>query len=226
MATESVNPIVESEPRDRGSTTASDDELPTVQRSGGSVVAARQIPFARIVVAWLAAVALAGGALLYAIEAGGDRRARPSFWACVFLCANCVTATGLTTLDVSALRPGSKAVLALAMQLGSAVLVSLVPILVRLRALRRVLPRERAADARGARDAPPRAASGRARRAPFDLASFHQVSARGNVPSRTFPLSDLASVHQVPKHHVEYKALVLLLRVVLAYQVRRGTFPL
>ena len=41
-AGESINPIIDGEPRDHGRTMTSDEELSTVQRAGGSVVSARE----------------------------------------------------------------------------------------------------------------------------------------------------------------------------------------
>ena len=105
----------------------------------GGVEDIRQMRYASLVVAWCVLVGVLGGTIVWLVERGGRAGAR---WPdCVFLALNCVTATGLSTLDVAALRWPSLVLLALFMQLGAATLLSLVPILVRINALRRALPR-------------------------------------------------------------------------------------
>ena len=59
----------------------------------------------------------------------------------MFLALNCLTSTGLSSIALDHLRPASQLILGLLMQLGSAVVLSLVPVVLRLRALERALPR-------------------------------------------------------------------------------------
>lgn len=94
----------------------------------------RAVPFAFFVVAWLCLVMLMGGAAVMMIE--GSAGARISWIDAMFTIANAATASGLSSVNIAALRPGSHAAIALSWQLGGSTLISLLPVLLRLRALR------------------------------------------------------------------------------------------
>lgn len=174
---------------------APDDPLIVTNAEAG-LKGTRQFRFVRWVVAFLVGFSVAGGTCLYAVERG-----RHGWFDCVFLALNCLTSTGLSSIALDHLRPASQLILGLLMQLGSAVVLSLVPVVLRLRALERALPRC---------DDPRMLASMLPKRRKFRWCSTSRVA------DVTF---DLDHYRVVPQWLVEYKALVLLVRVVVVYQV-------
>ena len=164
--------------------------------SAGGVSEVQQLPYASVVVAWILVVAVVGGSAIHVVERGG--RTGASWLDCCFVALNCVTATGLATVDVTALRGASLVLMGAFMQLGAATILSLLPIALRLRALRAALPHLKLD--RG--DASPSASlRGRKRRwCQHEAVTF-----------------DLRNYKRVPEWLVEYKALLILQRVILAY---------
>ena len=151
-------------------------EIISNEASGG-LEQIKQMPYASAVIAWILIVGFAGGSAIYVVERGA--RARATWVDCVFLALNAVTATGLSTVDVTALRWPSLVLLGVFMQLGAATLLSLIPIVARLVALERVLPHLHAAAMDGGADAPS-SLRGRKRRSShrtvtFDLRKYRAV---------------------------------------------------
>ncbi|KAH8046867.1 high-affinity potassium ion transmembrane transporter [Aureococcus anophagefferens] len=164
--------------------------------SAGGVSEVQQMPYASVVVAWILVVAVVGGSAIHLVERGG--RTGASWLDCCFVALNCATATGLATIDVTALRSASLVLMGAFMQLGAATILSLLPIVLRLRALRAALPHLKLD--RG--DTSPTASlRGRKRRwCQHEAVTF-----------------DLRNYKRVPEWLVEYKALLILQRVILAY---------
>ena len=84
-------------------------------------------PLYYVVLAWIALSVTAGSAALYLIEAQ-----RFPFGDCFFLAVSAVTCTGLATVNLLDLSSASLAVLTLLPMCGSGILLSVVPVLVRL----------------------------------------------------------------------------------------------
>ena len=164
--------------------------------SAGGVSEVQQLPYASVVVAWILVVAVVGGSAIHVVERGG--RTGASWLDCCFVALNCVTATGLATVDVTALRSASLVLMGAFMQLGAATILSLLPIVLRLRALRAALPHLKLVNG----DTSPTASlRGRKRRwCQHEAVTF-----------------DLRNYKRVPEWLVEYKALLILQRVILAY---------
>lgn len=109
-----------------------------ISNAEGGVQQSTQLPFVRLVLMWNACLGLVGGSLIAVLERG-----RQGKWLdFVFVAINSTTATGLTSVDIPKLRAASLVVMAVLMQLGGATVVSLAPVILRIRALRRALPRE------------------------------------------------------------------------------------
>uniref|UniRef100_A0A7S1XRX3 ZC3H15/TMA46 family C-terminal domain-containing protein n=2 Tax=Phaeomonas parva TaxID=124430 RepID=A0A7S1XRX3_9STRA len=144
-----------------------------IVRMGSRVETAHTLPFLRMVLCWILLVMLFCGTGIWLAERGGTDI---TFVDAVFLAANGVTATGLYSVDVVPLTALAKVLIILSVQLGSSTMISLVPVSIRIRSLRSVLP---------------------------------------DAENRTF---DLRRFRRVPQWLVEYKALVILRRMMLAYQ--------
>ena len=173
-----------------------DEEPRIVTNAEAGLVGTRQFRFVRWVMAFIVGTSLLGGTALFLVE-----KQKHTYLDCVFLSLNCLTATGLSCVAMDRLSPASHGIVVVLMQLGSAVLLSLVPVVLRLRALERALPRC---------DDPRLLAWMLPRRRKFRWWSTSRVA------DVTF---DLDHYRVVPQWLVEYKALVLLVRVVLLYQV-------
>ena len=93
------------------------------------------IPFLRIVLLWLVFVGLIFGLLLSLVE-------KLPFLDAFWIAFNACTATGLTINNLAHFDVGGQALVALAMQLGSATLLSLTPVLIRIRSVHTILPED------------------------------------------------------------------------------------
>lgn len=93
------------------------------------------IPFLRIVLLWLVLVGLIFGLLLSLVE-------KLPFLDAFWIAFNACTATGLTINNLAHFDVGGQALVALAMQLGSATLLSLTPVLIRIRSVHTILPED------------------------------------------------------------------------------------
>ena len=191
---------------------AEDSEF--VSNEAGGVEDSKQMPYASVVIAWIVFVAIVGGSLIYALFER-DGRAGARWTDCVFVALNAVTATGLSTVDMTALRWESLVMVGLCMQLGAATIQSLVPIVLRIRALDRILPRLQEIN----EDPAPA----------LNLFSSASKSARNILSSNTRrpdgsggtsrAVFDLRRYKRVPQWLVEYKALVFLARIICIYHI-------
>ncbi|KAK3288446.1 hypothetical protein CYMTET_4078 [Cymbomonas tetramitiformis] len=136
-------------------------------RSKGEVKSKSQVPFFVGVVFWIVFVSLAGAIILKVRE-------DLPFIDALFTSIDAVTATGLATHDITKYDTTSKCLIVLLMQLGSATMLALVPIAIRIRSLRQIV---------------------------------------------TYGTFNLSNFRRVPEWVVEYKALVILFRVVLLYNL-------
>lgn len=105
------------------------------------------IPFQSMMIAWFALGSLLGGLIIYLIEHGNDALTKSPYSTnspymhAAYLAVNGFTATGFAgNVNLSELCMGSQVVLLLCMQLGSATLISLCPVCVRLYRLSRIIP--------------------------------------------------------------------------------------
>eukprot|EP01050_Picozoa_sp_SAG11_P002062 SAG11_NODE_100_length_16863_cov_12.374911_4_plen_430_part_00 len=102
--------------------------------------------YKRLVVTWIVGVSLVGGVTIFFLEhknpALQSSDAFGLFWDCIFVSMNGVTATGLASVDITVFKWMSQCVILLCMQLGSATMLTLCPVWIRMRSLRRALPPE------------------------------------------------------------------------------------
>jgi Trk-type K+ transport system membrane component len=128
----------------------------SVVKSAGAISTRKQVPFFHLVLLWLFVVTAIGSTAIWAIEAGvgsdvhddlggsnetdGLDSSTVLFADSFFVALNGVTATGLSALDLSRLHTGSKWALMLCVQLGSATMLSTIPVWTRVRSLRKILP--------------------------------------------------------------------------------------
>ncbi|KAJ8600330.1 hypothetical protein CTAYLR_000649 [Chrysophaeum taylorii] len=162
----------------------------------GGVQQSQQLPYVRLMVLWNVAFAAVGGSAVAWLELG---HTDTSWLNCIYLGLNATTATGLSSFDLTELRPASKFVVAALMQAGAATLVSLFPLCVRITALEAALPGIVA-------ETPPNS-----RR--WWLGRWLE----GRRKTRKLVTFDLRKYRMVPEWLVEYKALCFLLRIVLVY---------
>ena len=101
---------------------------------GNKVKAAKAIPFFMLIVIWLVLVTLVFGIAVWAVEGGSV-----SFVDSCFLICNAVTTTGLSPIDFSSLSSMSQFFIAVAIQLGSGTMFSLLPVIIRIRSLWRII---------------------------------------------------------------------------------------
>ena len=138
-----------------------DWRTPTKQASAGGVIlgnntrtATNSVPFKFLVLLWILLCGVLGGYAIWLME-----RKNPAFapahahrpysrypdmrllWDCFFVSMNGITASGLATLDLTRMSGGSQIVLLLTMQLGSAVMLTLMPIFIHMYSLRAMLLR-------------------------------------------------------------------------------------
>jgi Trk-type K+ transport system membrane component len=95
------------------------------------------------VISWIIGVSFVSGICLFILE-----RNNPAFAAvpteelfldCCFVALNGVTATGLASIDITQMSGASQFIIMLAMQLGSATMLTLCPVYIRMRSLRRAV---------------------------------------------------------------------------------------
>ena len=99
-----------------------------------------QISFLKWTIAWIVTVSMVCACFLMHFE--GDNNENDLRWEdAIFLSAGGVTATGLNSFDITLFSRSSLNTIMIATQLGSATLTSLVPVIIRLRYLRQVIPR-------------------------------------------------------------------------------------
>eukprot|EP01052_Picozoa_sp_SAG31_P005151 SAG31_NODE_222_length_19895_cov_34.907626_16_plen_107_part_00 len=95
--------------------------LPIIH-SQGAVETSRKVPYKKIVVSWIAAVALVGGCVLWVLEhnspAFRELDSLGFLLDCCFVALNGVTATGLATVDITRMSGSAQFVILLTMQLG------------------------------------------------------------------------------------------------------------
>jgi len=168
------------------------------------------------VVAWILFLGVVGGGVLFGLEG-----AKVPVFDCFFLSLSTVTAAGLSTISVPDLSSASLFTLVLLALLGNVIVISLLPVVVRMSYLKRHIP----LDFRT-----------------FDLNNFQKASANGwrvvfSYFSAAFEASALGRVPlnglcchchracarvvvsppQVPLWVVEYKSLQLIVRIVCGY---------
>ena len=115
-------------------------ETPVIAwREGGVTLRGCPLRLSRLVVVWCLGVASLGTGLVYAIEWAAGHPSL-AFIDVFFVLMNCVTCTGFATIDPAKLHPASQAILLLAMQLGGSTLINLLPVVLRCRALGRLMP--------------------------------------------------------------------------------------
>ncbi|GMH66299.1 hypothetical protein TL16_g04398 [Triparma laevis f. inornata] len=132
--------------RDDTVSRASKGRAATIIRASDVLDNTSQTPFFRWTIAWILLVSLIGSCFLMHFERGSKRKNADGSgglgWIdAIFLSAGGVTATGLNSFDITTFSRSSLTTLMIVTQLGSATFMSLVPVLIRLRSLRQVIPK-------------------------------------------------------------------------------------
>lgn len=148
-ATAKINSVFESASASSGAdgdaNGGSTSMLPIIQ-TRGSVEASNHVPYKTLVVSWIVGVSLLGGFVMWLLE-----RSNPAFsamdsgaffWDCCFVAMNGVTATGLGTVDITRFSWGSQFTILLCMQLGSATMLTLCPVWIRMHSMQKAMPPE------------------------------------------------------------------------------------
>jgi len=99
-----------------------------------------QISFFKWTIGWIVTVSMICACFLMHYEGDNDKN-NLSWEDAIFLSAGAVTATGLNSFDITLFSKASLNTIMIATQLGSATLTSLVPVVIRIRYLRQVIPR-------------------------------------------------------------------------------------
>ncbi|GMH93497.1 hypothetical protein TrVE_jg508 [Triparma verrucosa] len=125
-----------------GVSRASKGRAATIIRASDVLDNTKQTPFFRWTIAWILLVSLIGSCFLMHFEGGKGGEDGGLGWVdAIFLSAGGVTATGLNSFDITTFSRSSLTTLMVVTQLGSATFMSLVPVLIRLRSLRQVIPK-------------------------------------------------------------------------------------
>lgn len=99
---------------------------PSTQHNNNNSTAGT-FPLFRIVVAWCSLCSLSGAVAIYLFEGR-----RIVFFNCLFFAVSATTNSGLATVDILSLSSGSWTVLCVIAFAGSSVLLSIVPVVVRM----------------------------------------------------------------------------------------------
>jgi hypothetical protein len=99
-----------------------------------------QVSFTKLAIMWMLFVTFLSASLLKYFEGKSDASPHLSWKDAIFLSSSGVTASGFNSVDITLFTRSSLNTLIVCTQLGSATLLSLIPVVIRIRAIHRVIP--------------------------------------------------------------------------------------